>query len=93
LGRGYARFLLSIGAVVFEVPDLVTLVAGTAGGLISAAGVPVSWLGLSDVHLVNVPLLVLHLDRSSLGVSVPPVVVSIGVCAVRVNVHWDRGIV
>jgi hypothetical protein len=93
LCRGYARFLLSVRAVAREVPDLVAFIAGAAGGSVSAAGVPVSRLGLGDVHLVNVSLFILHLDRPPLGVSVPPVVVPVCACSVRVDVHWDRGVV
>ena len=73
--------------------DLVALVASAAGGSVSTSGVSVGRLGLGDVHLVDVPLFVLHLDRPSLGVSVPPVVVSVGACTVCVDVHWDRGVV
>jgi hypothetical protein len=89
---GYTWFLLPVGAVAGKVSDLVTFVASAAGGSVCTAGVPVSWLGLGDVHLVSVPLFVLHLDRSPLGVSVPPVV-SVGAHAVRIDVHWDGGIV
>jgi hypothetical protein len=79
-------FLLSIGTVVCKVSDLIAFVAGTVG-------VSVDRLGLGHVHLVDIPLFVLHLDCSSLGVSVSPVVVLVGLCAVCVDVHRDRGIV
>jgi hypothetical protein len=75
------------------VSDLVAFVAGAAGGSVGTAGLPVSRLGLGDIHLVDVPLLVLHLDRPSLGVSVPPVVVPVRACPVRVDVHWDGGVI
>jgi hypothetical protein len=78
---------------VREVSDLVAFVAGAAGGSISAAGVLVGWLGLGDVYLVDVPLLVLHLDRPPLGVSVPPVVVPICTCSVCIDIHRDGGVV
>ena len=73
--------------------DLVAFVAGAAGGSVSAAGVSVGRLGLGDVYLIDVPLFVLHLDRPSLGVSVPPVVVPVGACPVCIDVHWDGGVV
>jgi hypothetical protein len=63
------------------------------GGSVSTAGVPVCWLGLGDVYLVDVPLLVLHLDCPPLGVLVPPIVVPVCVCSVGVDVHWDGGVV
>ena len=69
-----------------EVSDLIAFVAGAAGGL-------VNWLGLGNVYLVDVSLFVLHLDCPSLGVSVSPVVVSVGLRTVCVDVHWDRSIV
>jgi hypothetical protein len=75
------------------VSDLVAFVTGAAGGSVIAAGVPIDRLGLGDIHLVDVPLFVLHLDRPSLGVSIPPVVVPIGTCSVCIDVHWDGGIV
>jgi hypothetical protein len=62
--------------------DLVAFIAGTVG-------VSVNRLCLGDIHLVDVPLFVLHLDRPSLGVSVPPVVVPVGACSVRVDIHRD----
>jgi hypothetical protein len=87
------RFLLPVGAVACEVSDLVTFVTGAAGGSVSAAGVPIGRLGLGNVHLVDVPLFVLHLDCPSLGVSVPPVVVPVSACSVCIDVHWDGGVV
>jgi hypothetical protein len=79
-------FLLSVGAVARKVSDLVAFVAGAVGGSVDR-------LGLGDIYLVNVPLFVLHLDRPSLGVSVSPVVVPVGVCAIRIDVHQDRGVI
>jgi hypothetical protein len=93
LGRGYVWLLLPVGAVACEVSDLVALVASTAGVSVSTTGGSVSRLSLGNVHLIDVPLFVLHLDRPCLGVSVPPVVVLVGACAVRVYVRRDGGIV
>jgi hypothetical protein len=93
LCRGYMQFLLSVGAVAREVSNLVAFVAGAAGGSVSAAGVSVGRLGLGDVHLVDVPLFILHLDRPPLGVSVPPVVVPVSACSVCIDVHRDGGVV
>jgi hypothetical protein len=87
------QFLLPVGAVVCEVSDLVAFIAGAAGGSVSTTGIPVSRLGLGDIHLVDVPFLVLHLDRPPLGVLVPPVVVPVCACSVRIDVHRDGGIV
>jgi hypothetical protein len=63
------------------------------GGSVGTSGVSVGRLGLGDVHLVDVPLFVLHLDRPSLGVSIPPVVVLVSTCTVCVDIHRDRGVV
>jgi hypothetical protein len=87
------QLLLPVGAVACKVSNLVAFVTGAAGSSVSAAAVPVSRLGLGNVYLVDIPLLVLHLDRPPLGVLVPPVVVPVRVCSVRVDIHWDRGIV
>jgi hypothetical protein len=78
---------------VCEVSDLVALVAGAVGRSVSAVGVPIGRLGLGDVYLVDIPLFVLHLDCPSLGVPVPPVVISVSARSVCVDVHWDRGVV
>ena len=77
-------FLLPVGAVACEVSDLVAFVAGTAG-------VSVNRLGLGNVYLVDIPLFVLHLDCSSLGVLVSPVVVSVGSHARSVSMSIGTG--